>query len=201
MDDPLRHDRHLRHRPLCFPSRHRQPPGDLDCFPGPTSGRLLLLLLISTLQHDAGMMITLSSSREGFILALPPAILELICIDPTKPIQLTTDGHRLILSQGGQPTDTEPSAPPPDTPPFTRRGSCLDACATFLAEIRTAAKPREIWAGITRRGLWSSTGKTPDQTVSALIASDIKRFGNRSRFIRVAPNTYTINPQHAGNTL
>ena len=45
---------------------------------------------------------------------------------------------------------------------------------------------------ILSRGLWQTQGKTPEATVEARIASDIKHNGRSSPFVRVAPRTYGL---------
>jgi restriction system protein len=45
-------------------------------------------------------------------------------------------------------------------------------------------------------GLWNTTGKTPASTVSARIYSDIKKNGEQSPFIQVAPQTFSVRDHH-----
>jgi len=41
-------------------------------------------------------------------------------------------------------------------------------------------------------GLWSSDGKTPEAIVSARLYSDIKKHGDQSTFVKVAPQTFFL---------
>jgi restriction system protein len=45
-------------------------------------------------------------------------------------------------------------------------------------------------------GLWKTAGKTPASTVSARIYSDIKKNGEQSVFIQVAPQTFAMRDKH-----
>lgn len=62
-------------------------------------------------------------------------------------------------------------------------------------ELVAAGEPLTV-AEITRRMLeartWSTTGKTPTATVESALSVDVKRNGERSRFVRVAPRTYAL---------
>ena len=41
-------------------------------------------------------------------------------------------------------------------------------------------------------GLWKSSGKTPEATISARLYSDIKKKGEASAFVKVAPQTFAL---------
>lgn len=45
-----------------------------------------------------------------------------------------------------------------------------------------------------QRGLWSTQGKTPDATVGARVYTDIKRYEERSRFIKAGRGRFALNP-------
>jgi restriction system protein len=70
--------------------------------------------------------------------------------------------------------------------------SALDAAANVLGAAGTPLRVDEITARMLAEGLWSSAGKTPTATVHAQLASDIKRRGNESRFVRTAPGTFGL---------
>lgn len=70
--------------------------------------------------------------------------------------------------------------------------SALKAAEQLL---RSEGKPlhyRVITRLIIECGLWQSDGKTPEATVNALIAVDIKRRGNKSRFRRVGKGIFGL---------
>ena len=61
--------------------------------------------------------------------------------------------------------------------------------------LRKAGKPlhsKVITKRIIAEGLWKSDGKTPEATVSARIYSDIKKHGDKSTFVKVAPQTFSL---------
>jgi restriction system protein len=68
----------------------------------------------------------------------------------------------------------------------------LDAAAEVL---RRAGKPLH-YAEITRlmldSGLWNTDGKTPDATINARLAVDIKRNGSASRFQRTGKGIFAL---------
>lgn len=76
---------------------------------------------------------------------------------------------------------------------------------TALIEVLSkAGKPlhtKQITEQIISAGLWKSDGKTPEATISAKIYSDIKKYGDNSFFIKVAPQTFTIRTIQHGQQL
>ena len=70
--------------------------------------------------------------------------------------------------------------------------SLLDAVGVELAAAASPLTVTEITARMLATGAWSTTGKTPDATVASRLAVDLKRHGQDSRFVRVAPNTYGL---------
>lgn len=65
--------------------------------------------------------------------------------------------------------------------------------------IKQAGKPLHVSRILLlaqRRGLLQSHGKTPVATMAAQLAVDVKRNGAKSRFMRVEPSTYKLNPKH-----
>jgi restriction system protein len=61
-----------------------------------------------------------------------------------------------------------------------------------LHQAGTALHAKDIAEQIMAAGLWQSEGKTPDATVSARLYSDIKSNGNKSHFVKVAPQTFAL---------
>lgn len=55
-----------------------------------------------------------------------------------------------------------------------------------------ALAAKEITKMILDAGLWQSSGKTPEATVSARLHTDIKNNGDKSTLIKVAPNTFAL---------
>ncbi|MFC1552110.1 HTH domain-containing protein [Candidatus Latescibacterota bacterium] len=67
-----------------------------------------------------------------------------------------------------------------------------DAAIQILAAAGKPLHAKEIAKRVVNSGLWKSDGKTPDATISALIYSDIKKNGEKSSFVKVAPQTFTL---------
>ena len=72
--------------------------------------------------------------------------------------------------------------------------SVLDAAATILKEAGVPLSVQEITDRLLARNLWQSSGKTPAATVGAKLYMDIKNNGNASRFVKIAPHTFALNP-------
>jgi restriction system protein len=68
----------------------------------------------------------------------------------------------------------------------------LDAAERVLTEIGEPLHYREITHLILEKDLWKTEGKTPDQTVNARLAVDIKKNGPESRFMRVEPGVFAL---------
>jgi restriction system protein len=72
----------------------------------------------------------------------------------------------------------------------------LDAAAEVL---RTAAEPqtaRQITEAALAAGLWETNGRTPEQTMAARLAVDIRDRGAGSRFRRAARGRFELNPDY-----
>lgn len=70
--------------------------------------------------------------------------------------------------------------------------SWKDAITIVLAEAKEPLHYSEITERILARGLKTTAGATPDQTVNAQISASIKRDGAVSPFLRVAKGTFTL---------
>ena len=68
--------------------------------------------------------------------------------------------------------------------------NALDAAYEVLIAAGEPLHYREITQRALDRGLWTTTGLTPWDTVNARIAVDIKQNGEKSRFYRTAPGIY-----------
>ncbi|UTG91178.1 HTH domain-containing protein [Geobacter sulfurreducens] len=67
-----------------------------------------------------------------------------------------------------------------------------DAAIQILKDAGKPLHAKEIAERIMEAGLWSSDGKTPEATVSARLYSDIKKHGDQSTFVKVAPQTFAL---------
>jgi restriction system protein len=75
-----------------------------------------------------------------------------------------------------------------------QKRSLSEAIKVVLKEAGQPLHVKEIVRRVLTSGLWSTSGKTPQDTVSARLASDIKVNGTSSSFVRTAPNTYGLGP-------
>ncbi|MDD2599829.1 MAG: HTH domain-containing protein [Kiritimatiellae bacterium] len=65
-----------------------------------------------------------------------------------------------------------------------------------IQTLRMAGKPlssKEIAKRVSEDGLWETSGRTPDATIGACIYTDIKKSGEKSVFVKIAPNTFALN--------
>lgn len=67
-----------------------------------------------------------------------------------------------------------------------------DAAIQILKDAGKPLHVGEIARRIMEAGLWLSNGKTPEATIAARLYSDIKKHGNQSAFIKVAPQTFFL---------
>lgn len=70
--------------------------------------------------------------------------------------------------------------------------SVRDAAVQVLRDAKEPLRSAEITERILRQKLWTPTGKTPAATVEARICTEIKRNGDASVFVRVAPRTFGL---------
>lgn len=68
----------------------------------------------------------------------------------------------------------------------------LQAAEIALKEARTPLHYKEITQRMINRGLWQTDGKTPDASVNAAIAVDIKKNGTNSLFQRTAEGVFAL---------
>lgn len=68
----------------------------------------------------------------------------------------------------------------------------LDAVEAVLAEANKPLHYKEITERILTQGLWSTEGKTPDATINAQLAVNIKKGGNSSRFQRTGKGIFAL---------
>jgi len=62
-----------------------------------------------------------------------------------------------------------------------------DAAIQVLKEAGKPLHAKEIAERIIEAGLWVAKGKTPGATISSRLYSDIKKHGDQSTFVKVAP--------------
>ncbi len=70
--------------------------------------------------------------------------------------------------------------------------SLFSAVVEILTEAGAPLHYREITKRILERGLWETQGKTPEATVNARLAVDIKKRGSNSRFQRTAEGVFAL---------
>lgn len=75
----------------------------------------------------------------------------------------------------------------------------LDAVGRVLAEARQPLHYQEITRRVLTRRLWTTEGKTPEATINARLADDIKRLGTGSLFARVSPGIYALRQVERGH--
>jgi len=68
----------------------------------------------------------------------------------------------------------------------------LDATEKILREAAEPLHYGEITKRILAEDLWPTEGKTPDSTINARLAVDIRKFGVRSRFMRTEPGVFAL---------
>ena len=75
--------------------------------------------------------------------------------------------------------------------------NCLNACKDVLRSSTKPLTPKEIYSEIKKRGIWQTNGKTPWQTISAQIYTDLKKNGGSSEFIKASPLEFGIRGIHS----
>jgi restriction system protein len=71
----------------------------------------------------------------------------------------------------------------------------LEAILKVLQEAGTPLHYREITKRVLAAGLWKTEGKTPDATINARLAVDVKKNGRASAFRRVGPGVFALNTE------
>lgn len=78
--------------------------------------------------------------------------------------------------------------------------SILTAVETVLTEAGEPLHYKEITKRLLNRGLWTTTGQTPDATVNAQLAVDIKQRGEASKFRRDDKGVFALRVWAPANT-
>ena len=68
----------------------------------------------------------------------------------------------------------------------------LDAVEKVLTEAAEPLHYQKITEFILEQDLWQTEGKTPDATINAKLAVDIKKNGSLSRFMRTEPGVFAM---------
>lgn len=68
----------------------------------------------------------------------------------------------------------------------------LDAAEKVLSEAMEPLHYQELTDLILEDSLWQTEGKTPDATINARLAVDIKKHGSLSRFMRTEPGVFAL---------
>jgi len=68
----------------------------------------------------------------------------------------------------------------------------LDAAEKVLTEAAEPLHYQELTCLILEGELWQTEGKTPDATINARLAVDIKKHGSLSRFMRTGPGVFAL---------
>ncbi len=76
----------------------------------------------------------------------------------------------------------------------------FEAVQAVLKDASEPLRCKEITRRILDGGLWSTTGKTPSATVSAIITEHINACGETSLFSRTAPGLYALSAHAANQT-
>ena len=75
-----------------------------------------------------------------------------------------------------------------------------EATIVILRKAKEPLHAREITERLLVEGLWKTSGKTPQATVSAILYSDIQKKGDRSLFRKVAPQVFVLKEMSNANT-
>lgn len=70
--------------------------------------------------------------------------------------------------------------------------SVLEAAKLVLEEMNRPLPVRELTSEMLSKGYWQTQGLTPEATVQARLATDIKNRGDASSFVRTAPGTFAL---------
>lgn len=74
----------------------------------------------------------------------------------------------------------------------------LDSVHLLLQEVNRPVTPKELANELIQRKWWTTQGKTPWNTISAAIYSDIKELGSESRFVKTGRGTFALNSHLIG---
>ena len=78
--------------------------------------------------------------------------------------------------------------------------SALDAALKVLQDAGTPLHYQEITKRVLAAGLWKTEGKTPDATINARLAVDVKKNGAASVFRRAGRGIFALNAERTDPT-
>jgi len=147
------------------------------------------------------MLATLTQANDHFLLKIPSAVIELLGIDPSAPVKMTSDGSRLVISQQPAQRQQVPAISGARTPATSSAGelpeneamSCRDAAVRVLQEEARALDVYEIKKLVFARKYWTSDGQTPEATIGAALYTEIKTYGPQSRVRKAGRGKFIIN--------
>lgn len=90
-------------------------------------------------------------------------------------------------------TKAKPKADKATSEKKPKKLSLKDAAAKVLTNCKEGRTCGEMVKLIKERGLWNSTGLTPERTLSADLDRDIAKHGAESRFQKVGKGLYLLN--------
>ena len=70
--------------------------------------------------------------------------------------------------------------------------SLLDAAYEVLKKSGCPMSPADIIRPVLESGMWTTKGKTPEQTLGARLYVDIKKLGAKSRFVNVGNGRFAL---------
>lgn len=126
-----------------------------------------------------------------------------INIRTNKPIRIRTASRiRGLWKQAGAETPTSPhvenkiEAPAKDatsaTEPNSAKRGGLNAAVRVLEEGGEPLNCKTIVERMLQKGYWTTNGRTPESTLNAAIAREIKTKGEASRFRKVQRGLFTL---------
>jgi len=72
----------------------------------------------------------------------------------------------------------------------------LEAAYKILKKKRKPLHSKEILKIALKKGFIKTKGKTPEATMNTVLLCDIKAKGNKSKFVKVGPSTFAVNPRY-----
>lgn len=70
-----------------------------------------------------------------------------------------------------------------------------DAAYQVLLKVGHPLTVSEITKQIIEQDLWTTEGKTPENTIAASLSVDVRKHGDQSRFVKAGKSTYKLNPK------
>ena len=107
---------------------------------------------------------------------------------PAAPADVNSNSWETILRQPPMTTNGRPG-------PRRSGLRSLDAAALLLAAYPHPLGAKQLVACMAARRLWITHGRSPQATVAAAICYDIDRKGASSRFAKVGPGLFTLEPR------